>query len=52
MVENDTVKLLRVRHGDKNGVAAIDDVMSHVHGENSRKSLNACPTSTKICAFR
>lgn len=43
MVENDTVKLLReCDAGIKIGVAAIDDVMSHVHGEEFRKSLNAC----------
>ena len=43
MVENDTVKLLReCDAGIKMGVAAIDDVMSHVHGEEFRKSLNAC----------
>ena len=43
MVENDTVKLLReCDAGIKMGIAAIDDVMSHVHGEEFRKSLNAC----------
>lgn len=43
MVENDTVKLLReCDAGIKMGVAAIDDVMSHVHGEEFKKSLNAC----------
>ncbi len=42
MVENDTVKLLRECDGDQMGVAAIDDVMSHVHGEEFRNRLNAC----------
>ena len=43
MIERDTLRLLReCDAGIKMGVAAIDDVMSHVHGEEFRKSLNAC----------